>query len=412
MMKNYTKKHILGLKPSATLPINEKSKKLESEGKKIINFGFGQSPFPIPEKIVESLRKNAHKKDYLPVHGLPELRKAISKYINLKISESYSEDNIIVGQGSKQLMFLLHIGFDGEFIFPTSSWVSYEPQAIIGNNKVHWIETSRENNWFPSPEQIEKKIKEIKNKKLILVLNSPNNPSGTTCKNFEEIAKVAKKYKIIILSDEIYSELKFDGKYDSVSKYYPEGTIISSGLSKWCGAGGWRLGFFVIPKNLKDIFNFTKVLSSESVSSITTPIQYAAVDAFSGDYSDYLSKVRHILNSVGNYVHKNLKSNKILISPPEGGFYLMPEFLHSKFKTSQDMCDDILNSTGVSLLPGSDFGFQSNKMLARLSFTDFDGTFFLKNIDGSKKLDDDIIKRYAPNVVEGTKRLSQWSKSL
>ena len=90
----------------------------------------------------------------------------------------------------------------------------------------------------------------------------------------------------------------------------------------------------------------------------------------------------------------------------------MPEFLHSKFKTSQDMCDDILNSTGVSLLPGSDFGFQSNKMLARLSFTDFDGTSFLKNIDGSKKLDDDIIKKYAPNVVEGTKRLSQWSKSL
>ena len=90
----------------------------------------------------------------------------------------------------------------------------------------------------------------------------------------------------------------------------------------------------------------------------------------------------------------------------------MPEFLNSKFKTSKEMCDDILKKTGVALLPGSDFGFKPNKMLARLSYTDFDGEKFLKNFDGSKKLDDDIIKMYAPNVVQGTKRLSEWSKTL
>ena len=90
----------------------------------------------------------------------------------------------------------------------------------------------------------------------------------------------------------------------------------------------------------------------------------------------------------------------------------MPEFLDSKFKTSSEMCNDIIKKTGVALLPGSDFGFRPNKMLARLSYTDFDGETFLKNFDGSNNLDDDFIKKYAPNVVEGTKRLSEWSKSL
>ncbi len=411
-MKDYTKSHIKSLKPSSTLSINEKSKKLSADGKKIFNFGFGQSPFPIPEKVISSLKMNAHRKEYLPVQGLLDLRKAISKYINSKNNGSFKEENIILGQGSKQLMFLLHLGFNGDFIFPTSSWVSYEPQGIIGGNKIHWIETSKENNWFPTKNQIEKTIKKIKDQNAILILNSPNNPSGAVCKNLQEIAEVVKKYKILVLSDEIYSELQFDGKYNSISKFYPEGTIVSSGLSKWCGAGGWRLGFFAVPDKLKSILNFTKVLSSESVSSITTPVQYASVEAFSGDHSNYLNKVRNILFSVGQYAYNKLKSNNVLINPPEGGFYLMPEFLNSKFRTSQEMCNDILNKTGVTLLPGSDFGFKENKMLTRLSYTDFDGDLFLKNTDGSKKLDDDIIKKYAPNVVEGTNRLVEWSKNL
>ena len=90
----------------------------------------------------------------------------------------------------------------------------------------------------------------------------------------------------------------------------------------------------------------------------------------------------------------------------------MPEFLNSKFKTSSEMCNDILYKTGVALLPGSDFGFKPNRMLARLSYTDFNGEIFLKNTDGGRKLDDDIIKKYAPNVVEGTKKLAEWSKNL
>ena len=166
-MKNYTKSHIRLLKPSATLAINEKCKNLRAEGKKVFNFGFGGSPFSIPEKIVSALKNNAHQKEYLPSVGLKDLRETIAKYINRNSNSSrqvnwhnnFQQEDIIIGPGTKQLMFLLQLGFDGEFIFPTGSWVSYEPQAIIAKNKLHWLETFRENNWFPKPEQIEKKNK-------------------------------------------------------------------------------------------------------------------------------------------------------------------------------------------------------------------------------------------------------------
>ena len=150
-------------------------------------------------------------------------------------------------------MFLTQIAFDGEVLLPAPSWVSYLPQALIAKNKVHWIQTTSDSNWFPIADQLENKIKNIKKKNLLLFINSPNNPSGTVCKNLQEIAEIAKKNKLIILSDEIYSQLTFNDQYKSISNYYPEGTIVSTGLSKWCGAGGWRLGFFAIPDQIKEL---------------------------------------------------------------------------------------------------------------------------------------------------------------
>ena len=411
-MEDYIKKNIKTLKPSATLAINEKLKKFSKDGKKVFNFGFGQSPFPIPEKIISVLKENAHKKDYLPMQGLLELREGISKYLLKRTGIDYKKENIIVTPGSKEAMLLMHVVFNGEIILPAPSWVSYEPQAIIALNKVHWIETTIDNNWFPTAKQLEEKIKSIGKKNIILILNSPNNPSGSICNNLDEISEVVKKNNVKVLSDEIYTDLTFDKKYTSISKFCPDNTFISGGLSKWCGAGGWRLGFFAVPNNQFDFLGALKTLASESYSTVNSPLQFAAVEAYKGDYSDYLNKTKSILKLVGNYVFNNLKSNKVLINPPEGAFYLMPEFLNSKFRSSAEMCDDIINKTGVALLPGSDFGFNSKKMLARLSYTDFDGDFFLKNIGSGKKLDDDLVKKYAPNVVEGTHKLVEWSKTL
>ena len=411
-MNKFIKDQVNQLKPSATLAINEESEKLKKSGKKIYKFGFGQSPFPIPENIVLALKNNANKNKYLPMQGLKELRTAIATYLNKNNNNNFKSDNIIIGPGSKELMLLINIAFNGDILLPAPSWVSYQPQAFIAKNKVHWIQTSSSSNWFPTADQIENKVKNIKSKNLLLFLNSPNNPSGTICKNLKEIAAVSKKHKLVILSDEIYSNLTFENKYKSISNFYPEGTIVSTGLSKWCGAGGWRLGFFAIPDELKELKNSLKILSSESFTSVSAPIQYAAVEAYTGDYSMYLKKVKKILLATGMYVYENLKSNAINVSKPEGGFYLFPEFINAKFSSSSKMCKEILEKTGVALLPGSDFGLDSKRMIARLSYTDFDGGNFLKNTSGSNNLDTDDLMKYAPNIVEGVFKLKEWSNSL
>ena len=410
-MKDLTKKNILNLKQSSTLVINEKCKELIKKGKKVYQFGFGQSPFPVPEKIVTVLKDNAYRKEYLPIQGLEKLRHVISKDLKKKIGVNYPKENIVITPGSKEAMLLLHVAFNGEIILSAPSWVSYEPQAIIGRNKVHWIETSRENNWFPTANQLEDKIKSIKNKNLIFILNSPNNPSGTVCKNFKQLAEVAKKYDLIILSDEIYTDLTFCGKYESISQYYPEKTFISGGLSKWCGAGGWRVGFFAVPNKLSQLLENIKTLASESYSTVNSPAQFAAVEAYDGDFKEYKKRTINILNSVGTYVFNNLKSNKVLLNPPQGAFYLMPEFPNRKFKNSTELCETILDETGVAMLPASDFGFNPKRMLTRLCYIDFDGTKFLNAVN-SMEIDDLTIEKYAPNVVEGIKKLSIWAKNL
>ena len=412
-MNNIIKKNIHSLKASSTLVINETCKELIKKGKKTYQFGFGQSPFPVPQKIVDTLKDNAHKKEYLPIQGLSQLRESISNYLLKNTGVKYSKENILITPGSKEAMLLMHVAFNGEILLPAPSWVSYEPQAQIGLNKVHWLQTKRENNWFPTAEELEKKIKSIgKKKNLILIINSPNNPSGTICNNLKEIAKIAKKYKLIVLSDEIYTDLIFEGKYKSISKYYPDYTLVSGGLSKWCGAGGWRLGFLAVPNKLSNLLESLKTLASESYSTVNTPVQYAAVEAYQGNYDEYKLKVRGILNSIGNYVYNNLKSNKILINPPQGAFYLMPEFLNKKYKNSSKLCEAILNETGVAMLPCSDFGFAPKKMLTRLSYTDFNGSEFLRNTVNYNFISNDMIEKYAPNVVEGVKKLSNWAKNL
>ena len=405
------KKIVKNLEPSSTLKINEISKELEDSGKEIFKFGFGQSPFEIPTNIVSALKDNANHNIYLPMQGMKKLRDVIAKHVSKKKKYEYTSENIIIGPGTKELMFLLQILFDGEILLPAPSWVSYYPQATLGRNKVHWIQTKRENNWFPTAQDIEEAVSKNKEINYLLFLNSPNNPSGLICNNLEEISSIVKKYNILILSDEIYSELTFDSSFKSISNFCPEKTIISDGLSKWCAAGGWRLGYFVIPKNLNLLMEKIKVLASETFSSVSAPIQYAAITAYNSDQSEYLKKARTILKGVGNYIHEILKSNNTIVNKPEGGFYLMPEFVNKNFSNSSKMCNDILVKTGVALLPGTDFGLPPEKMIARLSFTDFDGKKFMQNLKNNTKVDENLLRKFAPKIVEGTKRLKGWVES-
>ena len=275
----YIKNHLLDLKPSSTLAINEKTKLLEKNGTKVYKFGFGQSPFPVPNEIINELSNNASKKNYLPSKGLLELRESIAKNLRCK-KYKFDTNNIIIGPGTKELMFLLQVAFEGDIVLPIPSWVSYFPQALINRNKVHFIQTEIQDNWHLTENKIKEVSDKIGNKEKLIIINYPNNPSGTNPKKIENLSNCLKEYNFIVLADEIYSDLNFNKSYQSISHFYPEGTIVSNGLSKWCGAGGWRLGYFAIPGDLNNLNNSISNLATETFSAVASPIQYAAIKAY------------------------------------------------------------------------------------------------------------------------------------
>lgn len=274
--------NVRGLKTSSTLAINEKSNKLIQEGKEVFKFGLGQSPFPVPELVVEALRRNAHQKDYLPVKGLRALQEAVASF-NFRTQKLNTDpSHVLIGPGSKELIFLLQLVYYGDLIIPTPSWVSYSPQAHIIGRHVRWASTREENNWRLSYEDLENICREDPDRPRIVILNYPSNPTGYTypIERLKLLAAVARKYKVILVSDEIYGMIHHQGQHVSIARFYPEGTIISSGLSKWCGAGGWRLGTFSFPKHLSWLLDAMAVVASETFTSTSAPIQHAAVTAF------------------------------------------------------------------------------------------------------------------------------------
>ncbi|MBN2519318.1 MAG: aminotransferase class I/II-fold pyridoxal phosphate-dependent enzyme, partial [Bacteroidales bacterium] len=322
--------NVRGLAQSATLAINEKSNNLLNEGREVFKLGLGQSPFPVPECVVEALRQNAHEKDYLPVKGLQKLRETIADFNKRVHKVDSSPENIIIGPGSKELIFILQLVYYGDLIIPTPSWVSYSPQARIIGRNVQWIPTTPDNDWRLSPEKLELICRVDPNRPRIAILNYPSNPTGCTypLERLKLLAQVARKYRVVLISDEIYGLLHHNNQHVSIARFYPEGTVISSGLSKWCGAGGWRLGCFTFPQNLSWLLDAMAIVASETFTSTSAPIQYAAIRAFEGgeEIDQYLYQTRRILKGIAKYMVTKLREVNIQVPMPQGAFYLFIDF--------------------------------------------------------------------------------------
>ena len=409
-------KNFENIEPSSTLKINEISNKLINEGKKIYKFGLGQSPFPVPEILIETLKQNAHQKDYLNVSGLLKLREAVAAYHSKNNLYNYSEDNVIIGPGSKELIFQCQMVTEMPLLLPKPSWVSYEPQAKILKKDVNWIDTSKNTNWHLSANALRDYCKNNKYKYQLLILNSPNNPTGTNNEDLEELSKICKENNIIVISDEIYTELDFNGNYHSISHFYPEGTIISSGLSKWCGAGGWRLGTLIFPKELKIIYDSVRSLSSETFTSVSAPIQYAAVKAYTEDHSEYLNNSRKILKKVADFVYDQLSEIGIECIRPQGGFYILCDFSkiikhNNIINNATTLCEQVLQNTGFAMLPGKNFGIEDEKLITRMAFVDFDGNKALSFMKDNTSIKDDDFNELFPKINEGILNLKSWLKS-
>ncbi len=423
-MSEYIHSNLNALERSATLAINEHSDNLEKQGKHIFRFGFGQSPFPVPEKVVDSLQANSFRKNYLSVEGLPELRQAIANYHQKFDNIDIESEQVLIGPGSKELMFSLQLALKGITILPAPCWVSYSPQAKILNREIIFTQTRYEDNWQLLPYQLTKVINNSRSQPKLLILNYPGNPHGCTFETelLKELANVCRKNKIIVLSDEIYSRIHYQGEHVSIARYYPEGTIISSGLSKWCAAGGWRLGHFSFPKELQYLQNVMASVASETYSCVSTPIQYAGITAYEDEsIDDYLFHCRRVLETVGQYCASTLIDAGIKVRMPVGAFYIFPDFQpfeeilnERNICDSKTLCKQLLDDTGVALLPGSDFGRETKELSARLAYVNFNGNETLrKSMELSKEsvLTMEHLSESVLDIINGINEIINWIKS-
>jgi aspartate aminotransferase len=419
--------HVRELGTSATLAINERAAELLRQGRKVYRLGLGQSPFPVPGLVVEALRRHAAEKDYLPVRGLPGLREAVAEFHWLKDKVEARPDRVLIGPGSKELMFLLQLVFRGEILIPSPSWVSYLPQARILGRSPRCIPLAFEDGWKIQPHHLRELLRETDGAgPQLLILNYPNNPVGNTYALGEltEIAEIARRHQLLILSDEIYGQLHFEGEHVSIGRFYPEGTIISSGLSKWCGAGGWRLGTFTFPKDLGWLLDAMAAVASETYTSVSAPIQYAAIEAFRCGVriESYLVNARRILKALGLACQKILQGAGVRTQLPEGGFYLFVDFgafaeglAGHGIRDGESLCERLLQDTGVAILPGSPFGRDPGELTARLAFVDFDGAAALaesREIPLDCDLPADFLERRCDQVLEALRRMVGWLKEI
>lgn len=418
--------NIRGLEQSATLRINELSNRLLRDGKTVYKLGLGQSPFPVPGVMQEELRANAHQKDYLPVFGLRALRGAVSGYLRKMHGVAYAPDDVMIGPGSKELMFILQLVFYGDIVIPIPSWVSYAPQAYIVGRHIHWLRTNADNRWKIDPDDINRLCAGDPDRPRLIILNYPANPHGCsyTEQELKALAKIARKYGIMILSDEIYGEIHHLGRHVSIARFYPEGTIISTGISKWCGAGGWRLGAFAFPRSQAPLKHAMGVVASETYTSTSAPIQFAAVRAFKGGMvlESYLSHARRILRGLAALLHRKLTDAGLAVALPDGAFYLFPDFAPFReqlrargISTGAALSEALLKETGIAALPGSDFGMNPEDLTLRLSYVDFDGAKALAasyQIPPEQELDNAFFNQHAINCCLAVDRLVEWLEAL
>lgn len=413
------------LKESATLAINQTALALRKEGKTVYHFGFGQSPFPVPPRLQNALKEATEHKEYLPTRGLPELGAKFAEYYNCKYGTDLVEEHVFVGPGSKELIFQVLYLLDGPFIVPAPSWVSYGPQAYLVEKRVHHIYTEKNDDYKITASELEEACQGLKEfDQKILILNSPNNPTGTVYNEEEskEIVEVCRRHNVILISDEIYGLVDFTGhKFCSFAKFYPEGTIVSTGLSKGFSAGGYRIGMMGMPKEFGALVTALKTMISETFSAVSSPTQYAALAAYSdcNHQDQFIQNCTDIHNLINNYVYKRLIEMGIGCVQPEGAFYLFPDFEALKepltkkgIRTSVELCSYLLEKHYIATLPGSHFYMKDDYLCARMAPVDYDGRAALDALDNGAVLNDDFVRTYAKSVAEGCDAMERFVQEL
>ncbi|MBE7449961.1 MAG: aminotransferase class I/II-fold pyridoxal phosphate-dependent enzyme [Kofleriaceae bacterium] len=406
---------------SPTLAAKLRAGELAAQGQRVHRLGLGQSPFPVPSPVVHALRAAASERDYLPPGGLPTLRVAVADFFRRRHGITFAAEDVVVGPGSKELMFLLQLCFDGDILIPTPSWVSYQPQAILAGRRLVALPGGGRHRLMVDPDTLAQ-LCQADDRPRMIFLNSPSNPTGLACSHDEiaALAQVCRRHGVVVLSDEIYADLDFSGRHASMARAYPEGTIVASGLSKWCGAGGWRLGTVALPEPLRPLRRALEAVASETYSSTSAPIQHAAVTAFrpSHEIETYLADARRILALLMRWTAGELAAAGLDVPEPEGGFYLFPGFGPLRAALARRGVEDdvrlteaLLDATGVMAVPGSAFGMDPRALRLRLALVDFDGAAAMAAVS-TRPLDLQFLEDVLTPMWDAAHAMTGWLASL
>ncbi len=369
---------------SPTLAINEAVAKRRADGQDIIHLGFGEASFPLHPLLQTALTEAAKHTGYAPVSGIPKLREAIAGYLERTRQLSCSPEQIVVGPGSKPLLYALLQILEGDLLLPVPSWVSYAPHARLVGRRVIDVETDSTDHHCVTPEKLTEALDRARNDGAdprILIVNTPSNPTGGmfTYDDAEAIALWSKEAAITLICDEIYAELAHGWReHISPARFYPEGTIVTGGLSKAFSAGGWRLGYAVLPKTEQGthVVRALRAVASEIWSSASTPVQEAAIVAFSPNpaIEEYVRLSAHVHGFVALWLYEVFANLGIPCPRPAGAFYLYPDFspwrqalLVRGVRTNEELAHYLLNEWNIATLPANAFGEEPEALRLRLA---------------------------------------------
>ena len=357
------------LTPSLTLAIDSKAKALKAEGVDVINFGAGEPDFDTPDHIKAAAMGSldAGFTKYTPSSGIPELRAAISEKLKADNGLDYKPSQIIVNNGAKHSCFnaiLAVIEPEDEVIIPAPYWLSYPEMVKIAGGVPIIVPTKAENGYKLTPEEFEAAMSP---KTRMIILNTPGNPTGSiyTKDELEALAEIAVSEEILILSDEIYEKLIFDGQKHfsiaTISKEVYDLTFTVNGFSKPYAMTGWRLGYVAAPEWAAKAIDS---LQSQTTSNPCSFAQKGALAAYKGPQECVTQMVAEYDARRALVIGLVEKIEKLSYVRPQGAFYILLNVAKTGL-TSTQFAEKLLDKQNVAVVPGIAFG---DDEVVRLSY--------------------------------------------
>lgn len=368
---------VKGIKPSPTLAITAKANQMKAEGLDVVGFGAGEPDFDTPENIkkacIDSLLAGNTK--YTPVPGTNGARDAVIEKLKRDQGLEYARNQIVISCGAKHTLYNIFqalVGEGDEVLIPAPYWVSYPDQVILASAEPVIVETSEANNFIPTVADLDKMTT---SRTKVLVINSPSNPTGgaATRKQLEEIAKFAVKKDLIVISDEIYEKIVYDGfQFTSIAQLpgMVERTVLVNGLSKAYSMTGWRIGYAAAPT---DLVGAITNIQSQSTSNPVSFVMPAVEEALNGPQG-FIDTMVVEFDRRRLYMCDRLNAmDGVSCFRPQGAFYVFPNFsglYGRKFKdkaigNSGEFADYLLDEAKVAIVSGNAFGADD---YARLSY--------------------------------------------